>query len=69
MIGMMTFIRLLFNPLTNLQVPSDRIFPKYFSEIFLDNDLFFSGHVGLPFILFLVYKKINNLKMAYLMLF
>ena len=46
--------------LTHLRPPPDSIqgiFPHYFNFLIFSNDLFFSGHTGLPFLGFLVFRK------------
>lgn len=56
--------------LTHLSPPINAIsvhFPSYLSLLSFSNDLFFSGHAGLPFLGFLVYRKYSK-KMSYFML-
>ncbi len=50
---------------TRLQTPPDAIivhFPKYLQLLNFSNDLFFSGHVGVPFLGFLVFKDYPKLR-------
>ena len=58
--GALSLTRLFFNMMTNLQVQSDAVPSKYFTSLFMDNDLFFSGHTALPFLFFLIYKKLDK---------
>jgi hypothetical protein len=59
-IGMFTFTRLIFNMMTHLQAPADAVVSSYFPTIFFENDLFFSGHVGVPFLFYLFFKKLKK---------
>ncbi len=55
---------------THLRPPIDAIepvFPSMLQFLNFTNDLFFSGHAGLPFLLFLLFYK-ENKKLAYFML-
>lgn len=57
-------IRAFFTVLTHLKTPADAIvikFPWIFEKMLFANDLFFSGHVGLPFLGFLILRKDNKL--------
>jgi len=64
-----SIIRLLFNMMTHLKLPTGAIKTKYLTDIFLENDLFFSGHVALPFLYFLIFWKVKDKKWAYFWLF
>ena len=69
MFSLFVVIRAGFILLTHLRVPYDAIdvgFPSFFNVFNFSNDLFFSGHTGLPFLGFLLYK--NNKKLSYFML-
>jgi membrane-associated phospholipid phosphatase len=66
---LLIFVRALSIPLTHLQDPSDMIRVKFPSVTDFGqgaNDLFFSGHVAVPFLCFLSF---DNKKLKYLMLF
>lgn len=55
---------------THLIPPPDAIivhFPSIFSFLSFSNDLFFSGHAGLPFLGFLIYRRYSK-AMSYFML-
>jgi len=55
----LVIIRSLFMCLTHLKLPSDAInvvFPSFLSILSFNNDLFFSGHVSVPFLGFLLFK-------------
>ncbi len=54
------FIRLCFNIMTHMHIPQDAIQSTYFPNLFLENDLFFSGHVAIPFLYFLIFKKLKQ---------
>jgi membrane-associated phospholipid phosphatase len=56
-------IRSFFVALTHLKVPPDAILshlPRYFDFITFNNDLFFSGHVAVAFLGFLLFRKENS---------
>lgn len=70
MLSLFILVRSTFIILTHLKAPSAAInitAPSFFSSISYANDLFFSGHTGLPFLGFLVYN--DDKKMRYFMLF
>lgn len=57
-------IRAFFVTLTHLKTPTNAInvtFPWITDKLLFSNDLFFSGHVGLPFLGFLIFRKDNKL--------
>ncbi len=69
MFGLFVIVRSGFVIFTHLQMPADAIdvsFPWILSSFNSTYDLFFSGHTGLPFLGFLVFRK--NKKMKYFML-
>ncbi|MBM3233363.1 hypothetical protein FJZ18_04325 [Candidatus Pacearchaeota archaeon] len=60
LIAFFTIVRSIFISLTHLYAPAQAIspvFPPTFSTIAYTNDLFFSGHTGLPFLGFLMFKN------------
>ncbi len=68
MLSLFLCIRSVFLILTHLKAPIDAISsssPGIFSFITYSNDLFFSGHAGIPFLGFLIY---DNKKVKYFML-
>lgn len=70
MFGSFVLVRALFTLLTHLKTPIDAIpvnFPFFADKIFFMNDLFFSGHTGLPFLGYLILKK-DNKKLSYFFL-
>lgn len=70
MFGSFVLIRAIFITLTHLKTPADAIpvsFPLYADKLFFLNDMFFSGHVGLPFLGFLIMRK-ENKTLGYFML-
>ena len=74
MIGMLSLFTLIksgFVILTHLRLPVDAISPLTYSPWFYDffsfnNYLFFSGHVGLPFLGYLIYHEHKNLRRFFL---
>ncbi len=61
LIALFTFVRSGFSTLTHLYAPASSItaeFPALFGTIAYSNDLFFSGHVGLPFLGFLMFRNL-----------
>jgi len=69
MLSLFIFIRALFTSLTPLKTPLDAIpteFPWIFQSFQFQNDLFFSGHTGLPFLGFLMFR--DNKKLSYFFL-
>ena len=63
MFGSFVLVRALFITLTHLKTPADAIpvsFPLYADKIFFMNDMFFSGHTGLPFLGYLILRKENK---------
>jgi len=69
MLSLFILIRAIFTSLTHLKTPDDVIvanFPTPFQNFQFQNDLFFSGHTGLPFLGFLIFK--DNKKIKYFML-
>ncbi len=59
MLSLFVLVRSAFIILTHLKAPADAITvvsPSFFQFLTYTNDLFFSGHAGLPFLGFLVYK-------------
>lgn len=66
--ALLIFVRSLFIVLTHLQNPGDAVkvtFPWIFNILNVENDLFFSGHVAVPF---LGYLMIDNKLLKYFML-
>jgi len=58
--SLLTIIRALFIILTHLKTPTDAIagkFPWILHNLRFENDMFFSGHVAVPFLGFLVFKE------------
>jgi len=69
MVSLFIIVRVLFLISTHLKTPADIILPDYpsiFQKIHFKNDLFFSGHAGLPFLGFLIFKE--NKKLRYFLL-
>ncbi len=65
MFSLFVIIRSGFILLTHLQVPYDAIILNYkgiFQLLNFSNDLFFSGHTGLPFLGFLIHKDHKGLR-------
>lgn len=63
-------IRSFFIILTHLKTPAESVvakFPFFINEFLFLNDLFFSGHVGVPFLGFLIFRHYNS-KISYFML-
>lgn len=63
MLGSFVLIRALFITLTHLKTPADAIpinSPFYADKLFFLNDMFFSGHTGLPFLGYLITRKQNK---------
>jgi len=59
-LSILTILRSLFIVLTHLQTPSDAIrvvAPQLFNVLKFSNDQFFSGHVAIPFLGFLLFKE------------
>ena len=70
MISLFILIRSGFILFTHLRPPSDAVkivFPWFLQFLNFSNDLFFSGHAGIPFLGFLVFRKSNKI-LAYFML-
>ncbi|MFA6177284.1 MAG: phosphatase PAP2-related protein [Candidatus Paceibacterota bacterium] len=72
-IAIFTFIRSIFISLTHIgpfptQATIDSIFftRQAFSGIFVGNDLFFSGHTGIPFLLALIFWENKILRIVFL---
>ncbi|HTE48751.1 MAG TPA: phosphatase PAP2-related protein [Candidatus Paceibacterota bacterium] len=72
-VALFTLIRSLFVILTHISIfpthvviSSDFFNNAVFSGIFSGNDLFFSGHTGLPFLLALMFSKNKTLKTVFL---
>ncbi len=65
-------IRAFFVTLTHLKSPANEVqvkFPWIADNLLFSNDLFFSGHVGLPFLGFLVFRRDNKLLSNFLLIF
>ena len=63
MFGSFVLTRAIFITLTHLKTPVDAIpvsFPFYVDKLFVSNDMFFSGHTGLPFLGYLILRKENK---------
>jgi len=63
-------VRAFFVTLTHLKTPANAVqvsFPWITDKMLFSNDLFFSGHVGLPFLGFLIFRKDNKI-LSYFML-
>ncbi len=63
-------VRSIFISFTHLKAPVDAVvtnFPFFLKELNFSNDLFFSGHTGLPFLGFLIFEE--NKLLRYFMLF
>lgn len=70
MFSLFTIIRSGFVIFTHLKPPVDAIivnFPSFFNLINFSNDLFFSGHTGIPFLAFLIFRK-HHKGLSYFML-
>lgn len=70
LISLWTFIRAIFIILTHLKTPADAIiinFPWLIRSFYFQNDLFFSGHTGLPFLGYLIFRK-ENKSLSYIFL-
>lgn len=68
-VSLFILVRSIFISLTHLELPAGAInpaFPWIFKYLSFKNDLFFSGHAGLPFLGFLIFKE--NKKLRYFML-
>ncbi|OGI95365.1 hypothetical protein A2917_02250 [Candidatus Nomurabacteria bacterium RIFCSPLOWO2_01_FULL_42_17] len=72
-VGLFTLIRSLFVILTHISAFPTRIAIEspffnnaLFSGIFTGNDLFFSGHTGLPFLLALMFWEKKNIRIIFL---
>ena len=69
MFSFLLLVRSGFILFTHLQVPLDAViikFPGIFQGLNFSNDLFFSGHVAIPFLGFLIFKE--NRALRYFML-
>ena len=63
MLSLFIITRAVFIILTHLKTPAEAInviFPTGFDWLNFNNDLFFSGHTGLPFLGFLIFRKQNK---------
>lgn len=70
--SLLILIRSFFIVFTHLQTPLDAIavnFPWPFEGLSFLNDLFFSGHVAVPFLGFLIFRKNGSSILKYLFLF
>ena len=70
MFSFLLIVRSVFIMFTHLRVPSDAIavsFPSIIQFLNFQNDLFFSGHVGVSFLGFLVFRNENKI-LSYFML-
>jgi hypothetical protein len=70
MLGLFVIVRSIFMLLTHIGVPADAIkvsAPGPLSFLTFTNDLFFSGHTGLPFLGFLIFRKYSK-SVGYFML-
>lgn len=72
-VALFTLIRSLFVSLTHISafpthviIKSDFFNGEFFNGIFSGNDLFFSGHTGLPFLLALIFWENKNLRTVFL---
>lgn len=71
-IALFTFVRAFFISLTHIGpypaqvVISPSFFTTYFPTIFTSNDLFFSGHTGLPFLMALIFWDNKMLRTIFL---
>lgn len=68
MLSLFLVIRACFTTLTHLRAPLDAVpisAPSFIGFLTYGNDLFFSGHTGIPFLGFLIFK---NKKIKYFML-
>jgi hypothetical protein len=68
-LSLLTILRAVFITLTHLQTPFDAIpvlAPKIFSFLVFHNDQFFSGHVALPFLGFLLFSE-SKIKWLFLL--
>ena len=72
-LALFTLIRSAFVTLTHISafpthiiINSSFFTDKFFNPIFTGNDLFFSGHTGLPFLLALMFWKHKNLRIVFL---
>lgn len=70
--SLFTMVRSIFICLTHLQTPSIQspvlYFPKILQPFAFQNDLFFSGHTGLPFLGFLLYFDRKFLRYFFLLM-
>lgn len=63
LISLWVFMRAIFIIMTHLKTPADAIiinFPWLIKSFYFQNDLFFSGHTGLPFLGYLIFRKENK---------
>jgi hypothetical protein len=70
MIGLWLIIRAGFIILTHLKTPADAVnipFPWMLRDLYFQNDMFFSGHTGAPFLAFLMFRRDNKI-ISYAML-
>ncbi len=68
--SLLVVIRSAFIIFTHLQTPLDvihAVFPWPFTGLYFANDLFFSGHVAVPFLGFLLYKDSRTMKYLFLL--
>ncbi len=72
-VGAFTLIRSLFVSLTHISsfptrivIESEFFNKSVFDGIFTGNDLFFSGHTGLPFLLALIFWEYKNIRIIFL---
>jgi hypothetical protein len=66
--SLLVMVRAMFTCLTHLQVPVNALalnVPRYIPFVGFQNDLFFSGHVAIPFLGFLLFKE-NKIKYSFL---
>jgi hypothetical protein len=65
-------VRSIFICLTHMKTPALQspviYFPEFLQPISFQNDLFFSGHTGLPFLAFLTYNKTKLLRYFFLVM-
>ncbi len=68
--SLLIVIRSFFIIFTHLQTPLDvihAVFPWPFTGLYFANDLFFSGHVAVPFLGFLLYHESRSMKYLFLL--
>ena len=66
--SLLLILRSLFMIFTHVGTPADAVavhFPGFFSSLYFENDMFFSGHTAMPFLGFYLFRQ-NRLRYVYL---